>query len=75
MLACNVRARIDNLSAAQAYPQALDKAGKAYPQAQAFQLLRLLALPKSIRLGWNGLQGTSALAYCKKVVTYSRKKV
>jgi hypothetical protein len=59
-------ARVNNLSAAQAYPQALDKAGKAYPQAQTFQLLRLLALPTSIRHGWKGLPGTNALAYYKK---------
>jgi hypothetical protein len=26
-------------------------------------MVRLLALPKNIRLGWKGLQGTNSLAY------------
>ncbi len=45
---------------------------------------KLLALPAIIRLGWKGLLGTNALAYCEnseitdrigKFVNYGQKKV
>ncbi len=43
----------------------------AYPsEAGAPLLVRLLAFPTNIRLGWKGLPETNSLAYYEKFVNY-----